>query len=71
MKLGVESQGMAKMSGQHRLKSCHGDWIDRIYGCKIKEEAKASCRGCETELGSGRAEEEDGGSEPQSVQARG
>jgi hypothetical protein len=61
MKLGDESQGMAKMSGQHRLKSCHGVWIDRIDGCKIKVEAEAICRGCESELGSSGAEVEDGG----------
>ena len=71
MKLDVESQGMTKMSGQHRLKSWHGVWIDRIDGCKIGVGAEASCGGSESELRSGGAEVEDGGSEPQWGKARG
>jgi len=71
MKLGVKSQGMTKMSAQHRLKSCQGVWIDRIDGCKIKVGAEASCSGCESELGSGEVEVEDGGSEPRWGKATG
>ena len=71
MKLAVESREMTKMTGQHRLKSWHGAWIDRIEGCKIGVGAEASCGGNESELGSGGAEVEDGGSEPRWGRARG
>ena len=71
MKLAVESQKMAKVTGQHRLKSWDGAWMDRVDGCKIGVGAEASCGGSESELGSGGAEVEDGGSEPRWGKARG
>jgi len=45
--------------------------MDRVDGCKIGVGAEASCGGSESELGSGGAVEEDGGSEPRWGRARG